>query len=125
MKGKSFLLYLISLLILFMLPQDASADIFDELADRGEVVGSGLRGVGFIIAGFALIAFSIAAIFNKISWKTLSYIMISTAVLSAMTLVIDTMRGGDASWIGDVPSQSGSGNAEGSYGEIERIRVRK
>lgn len=123
MKSKPFFLCLVLLFSLSLFPKEAFADIFDELAGKGENIGSGLKSVGYIIAGFGLIAFSVAAIFNKINWKTLAYIMVSTAILSAIPLVIGTMKGEDSSWIGDVPPQGGSGNAEGDYGGIENNPV--
>ena len=37
-----------------------------------------------MVAGIGLLAFAVAAIFNKISWKTLAYIMMSTFILSLL-----------------------------------------
>ena len=72
----------------------ASADIFSELADRADIIGGGLTSVGFVIAALGLIFFTFMAIFNKISWKTLAYIMFSCFILGAMTMVINYARGG-------------------------------
>lgn len=71
-------------------------DIFGQLASKAEDVGLGLRDAGFIIAGLALIVFSFMAIFNKISWKTLAYIMMSTFILTAMVAVINYVSDGKA-----------------------------
>ncbi len=62
--------------------------IFSKLADRAKAIGLGLRGAGFMIAGFGLIVFAFMAIFNKISWKSLAYIMLSCFILSVMFGVI-------------------------------------
>ncbi len=85
------LFILLSLMIVGITP-DAFAgeenEIFDQLAARAAGVGVGLRNSGYMIAGFGLIFFSFMAIFNKISWKTLAYIMLSCFILSVMFGVI-------------------------------------
>ena len=85
------LFMLLSLMIVGITP-DAFAgeenEIFDQLAARAAGVGVGLRNSGYIIAGFGLIVFSFMAIFNKISWKTLAYIMLSCFILSVMFWVV-------------------------------------
>lgn len=70
--------------------------IFDNLADKAGTIGKGLRDSGFLIAGFGLIVFSFMAIFNKISWKMLAYIMFSTFVLSTMIGVISYISDGQS-----------------------------
>ncbi len=62
---------------------DATSDVFGRLGALGGNVGTGLARLGYLIAGLGLIAFTVAAIFNKISWKTLAYIMLSTFILTA------------------------------------------
>lgn len=85
-------LFLLVLFSLSCFASDAFAgagdEIFDTLAGKAELIGSGLGQTGFVIAGFGLAVFSFMALFNKISWKTLAYIMFSTFVLSIMTLII-------------------------------------
>ena len=70
----------------------SASEVFDKLAGKANTIGGGLRRVGFAIAGLGLIVFSFMAIFNKISWKNLAYIMMSCFVLSAMALVIKFAR---------------------------------
>src|SRR5574344_618490 len=65
------------------------ADIFDEITLRAKNLGFGLKQSGYLIAGLGLIAFSVAAIFNKISWKTLAYIMVSCFLLTFLTAVVE------------------------------------
>jgi len=52
-----------------------------------------LRSIVYVIAGFGLIMFSFLAIFNKISWKHLSYIMISLSLLAVMMPFINYFSG--------------------------------
>ena len=96
MKRISFVL-LYGFLFLIFIAADATAGnvdpIFTALADRASNVGSGLRNVGIIIAGFGLVVFSFMAIFNKISWKTLAYIMMSTFILSVTGLIVSYISG--------------------------------
>lgn len=69
---------------------DASgSNIFKTIAVRMMVVVRDLRMLAYIIAGFGMIAFTFAAIFNKISWKHFSNIMISLFILSMMTPLIE------------------------------------
>ena len=87
---KRSLIFLLGLFLIIALTTPAfaaggSADpIFQKLAEKAGVVGRGLRDTGFIIAGLGLIVFTFAAIFNKLSWKHLAYIMFSTFLLSVM-----------------------------------------
>lgn len=69
-----------------------AADVFDELALRAGNLGNNLQKVGYIIAGLALIAFAVAAMFNKISWKTFTYIALSTFFLTSMTAAITWVK---------------------------------
>lgn len=67
----------------------ADDEIWTKLADKASLIGGGLQRSGFIIAGLGLIVFSFMAIFNKISWKNLAYIMVSCFVLTAMVALIN------------------------------------
>ena len=64
------------------------ASIFSSIADKADNVAGGLKNAGYIIAGLGLIGFAVAAMFNKISWKTLAYIMMSTFFLTLITAII-------------------------------------
>lgn len=93
-------------------------DVFDELALRAGNLGNNLQKVGYIIAGLALIAFAVAAMFNKISWKTFAYIAMSTFFLTAMTAAISWVRAkpGEVAVIG---SFSTSGTTEVVSGVLD------
>ena len=84
----------------------ADGDIFDKLAMKAGFVGSGLRKSGFIIAGLGMIMFTFMAIFNKLQWKHLAYIMFSTALLTAMLGFISYFKAGGST----VAETSGSLN---------------
>jgi hypothetical protein len=86
------LLLLVILFVCFVFA-DASADVFGDIAGKAGKVAYGLQKSGQIIAGLGLIGFSVAALFNKISWKTLAYIMVSTFIL---TLMIDVIAWAEA-----------------------------
>jgi len=81
--------------------EGGDADIWGTLAEKAQTVGEGLADAGYMIAGLGLVVFSFMAIFNKIKWSTLAYIMTSVFVLSAMTFVIRSVqKDGDFDWIG-------------------------
>ena len=69
--------------------QSSGDEIWTKLAKKAAKIGHGLQHSGFIIGGMGLIFFSFMAIFNKISWKNLAYIMLSCFVLSAMVALIN------------------------------------
>ena len=82
-----------------------SGNIFQQLACRAGIIGSGLKTVGYMIAGFGLIVFSFAAIFGKVKWPLFATIMFSCFLLSATVFVVNMMtKNGDASWIGGIKS---------------------
>ncbi|MBQ8481878.1 MAG: hypothetical protein IJ532_05040 [Alphaproteobacteria bacterium] len=70
--------------------------IWTKLAGKASTIGVGLQKSGFIIGGIGLIFFSFMAIFNKISWKNLAYIMLSCFVLSAMVALVNYFSAKDA-----------------------------
>lgn len=82
----------IAVSFLFIGDAYAAGDVFDELALRAGNLGNNLQKVGYIIAGLALIAFAVAAMFNKISWKTFAYIAMSTFFLTFMTAAITWVK---------------------------------
>lgn len=77
------LLFTILILSLIFIPE-AQADVFTQLKGLADRTGKGFIDVGYMVAGIGLLAFAVAAIFNKISWKTLAYIMMSTFILSLL-----------------------------------------
>ena len=80
-----------------------SGNIFQQLACRAGVIGSGLKTVGYMIAGFGLIVFSFAAIFGKVKWPLFATIMFSCFLLSATVFVVNMMTDkGDSGWIGGI-----------------------
>lgn len=81
----------------------AGDEIWTKLANKASSIGLGLRQSGFIIGGLGLIFFSFMAIFNKISWKNLAYIMLSCFVLSFMFALIR--------WFADANSNPAMNNA--------------
>lgn len=105
----------------------SASSVFSGLSTSASKIGKGLRDVGFIIAGFGLIVFSFMAIFNKISWKTLAYIMMSTFILSSMVGIISYFSGGSSSVkFGDVKSVSlGFGDTYGDSMDTTRAVVDK
>ena len=116
------LLFFALVLTLFCSPNAyaAAGDVFDKLSNLGGTFGVGLARSGYLIAGIALIGFSVAAIFNKISWKTLAYIMMSTFIITLLlkgaihdylrvsgdTGVVTNGVGGNATPPGDAQSNS-------------------
>ena len=78
--------------------------IFKQLACRAGFIGNGLRKVAYIIAGFALIVFSFAAIFGKVKWPVFCTIMFCCFLLSVMVFVVNTMtdKKDSAAWIGGI-----------------------
>lgn len=96
----------------------AFADIFDELGTRAQFIGEGLTSVGFVIAAIGLIVFTFMAIFNKLSWKSLAYIMMGCFFLSFMSAIIEFVReGGDKSLNVSTSSASGSESEAGKAGQ--------
>ena len=123
MKNKVFYLLLLFVGII-LTPNNAYADIWDSLSGKADEIGKGLSNIGYIIAGFGLIAFSVAAIFNKISWKTLAYIMISCFILGITTMVVGEITG-ESEFIGYLDySSSASANVE-TPGDAQSVSVKK
>ena len=92
-----------------------SGDVFSKLSSLGTSLGTGLAKSGYYIAGLGLIAFSVAAIFNKISWKTLAYIMMSTFILTLLLsgVIYDALQvNGSFKALGGVKFNGVSGSAE-------------
>lgn len=98
MIKKYNILFFMILVLLFASIPEAHADVFDRLKDLGNAMGTGLAKFGYMVAGLGLLAFSVAAIFNKVSWKTLAYIMMSTFIITLLLkgYIHDYLRvGGD------------------------------
>jgi len=75
---------------------EASGDIFTILQKKLYDTLVDLRKIVYVIAGFGLVVFSVAAIFNKISYKHLGYIMIGLSLLSLMFPFLEYFSGYDA-----------------------------
>ncbi len=111
MKKYSIISFVFVAFSLLFIGDAYAADVFDELALRAGNLGNNLQKVGYIIAGLALIAFAVAAMFNKISWKTFAYIAMSTFFLTSMTAAITWVKAkpGD---IANISEYSTSGTTE-------------
>ena len=90
------ILFVMAILMALFVPIDAFAasnNIFDVIQAKMLSTAKDIRRIVYVIAGFGLIMFSVLAIFNKISFKHLSYIMISLSLLAMMTPFINYFSG--------------------------------
>lgn len=86
---------LLSLLVVVIMPSIsfAAGDVFDIIQAKMVNTVRDVRKIVYVIAGFGLVMFSVLAIFNKISFKHLAYIMISLSLLALMTPFINYFGG--------------------------------
>ena len=71
----------------------AGGDIFTIISNKMITTIQDVRKIVYVIAGFGLIMFAVLAVFNKISFKHLSYIMIGLSLLSVMMPFINYFSG--------------------------------
>lgn len=64
---------------------EAKDNVFKYIACKAMTTLADVRVIVYTLAGFGLIAFAFAAIFNKISWKHLANLCIALFILSMMT----------------------------------------
>lgn len=94
--GKISVLVLLMLLVMPSLVHAEVAtekNIFAIIQNKMITTVLDVRKIVYIIAGFGLIMFSVLAIFNKISFKHLGYIMISLSLLALITPFIEYFTG--------------------------------
>lgn len=94
LNSLTFMAVLLFAAVVF-LPADAWAanDIFTTISQKMISTVKDIRQIVYIIAGFGLIMFAVLAVFNKISFKHLAYIMISLSLLAVMTPFINYFSG--------------------------------
>ncbi len=86
------ILFVVAMLV--FLPSLAfAADVFDTISSKMITTVKDVRRIAYVIAGFGLVMFTVLAIFNKISFKHLSYIMISLTILALMMPFIEYFSG--------------------------------
>ncbi len=102
----------------------ADSDIFVQLADKATTIGLGLRNSGYMIAGMGLVVFSVMAIFNKISWKNLAYIMLSCFLLSIMFAAVNYVAEGGKN-IPELQYDSSGSEAGSVPGDATKVPVTK
>lgn len=101
----------------------SGGNIFDQLGCRAGVIGRGLQSTGYIIAGFGLLAFSLAALFGKVKWNVFVTIMFSCFVLSMMVFVINTFTSqGNSAWIAGI-QKTDLGNNASVPGDTDKVKV--
>lgn len=83
-KKYNIFFFMVFVLFFASISEAHADDVFDKLKGLGDAMGTGLAKFGYMVAGLGLLAFSVAAIFNKVSWKTLAYIMMSTFIITLL-----------------------------------------
>ncbi len=73
----------------------ADSEIFDTIQGKLYSTLVDLRQIVYVISGFGLVVFAVAAIFNKISYKHLGYIMIGLSLLALMFPFLEYFSGDD------------------------------
>ena len=71
----------------------AEGNIFTITSNKMITTLQDVRKIVYVIAGFGLIMFAVLAIFNKISFKHLAYIMIGLSLLAVMMPFINYFSG--------------------------------
>lgn len=119
-KKYNIFFFMVFVLFFASISEAYADDVFDKLKGLGDAMGTGLAKFGYMVAGLGLLAFSVAAIFNKVSWKTLAYIMMSTFIITLLlkgyihdylrvggdTGVVTNGVGGNATPAGDAQSNN-------------------
>ena len=90
-----FLMTLFCLLVVSFEAFAQEAEIFDTLQYKLYTTLKDLREIVYVVSGFGLVMFSVAAIFNKISYKHLGYIMVGLSLLSLMFPFLEYFSGDD------------------------------
>ena len=98
----------------------SAGEVFSKLANKAGVIGGGLRQSAFAIAGIGLLVFSFMAIFNKISWKNLAYIMMSCFILGIMAMIINYIGEGG----GTPPNLSFDSGGAAIQGDTKSVEVK-
>lgn len=89
MKTKNNIIVdMLCVIALVFISGDASAAVFQELADKTKVFAGELRFLAYAISGFGIIMFTFLAICGKINFKHLGYIIISLFFLSGTASLI-------------------------------------
>lgn len=115
----------------------AEGNIFTIISNKMITTLQDVRKIVYVIAGFGLIMFAVLAIFNKISFKHLAYIMIGLSLLAVMMPFINYfsganlqddeysygnfISGGDASIVGSDVSNTEICQGQDCPGRIESI----
>ena len=90
------LFFIATLTMLCFMPETswaATGSIFDIISSKMIETVKDVRAIVYIVAGFGLIMFAVLAIFNKISFKHLSYICIGLFLLAVMMPFINYFSG--------------------------------
>lgn len=104
----------------------ADSAVFSKLKTTAGEIGSGLKQVGYAAAGLGLIALTFGAIFGKVNWKTLGYIMLSCFILTMMTAVIGKMKGNEDYRQAHQEFQSGRSRGNASVpGNTDQVTIRR
>ena len=119
MKRYSKFLFLTLLAGVVMFPESSFAadNIFQIISNKMISTIIDVRRIVYVIAGFGLIMFTTLAIFNKISFKHLAYIMIGLSLLAVMMPFINYFSGADLT-----DSQFSYGNFIGSDSSSAAIK---
>ena len=82
----------------------ADGDLFSDAVKRLGYVFKNVRTIVYVLGGFALIGFAVAAIFGKLEWKKVAILAVGLALLVAAGEVVkyavdaDSQGGSTPSW---------------------------
>ena len=80
----------------------AQSDIFDSAANKLGDLFKNVRQIVFILGGFALVGFAIAAIFGKLEWKKVAILAIGLALLAVASQVVNYAIDSESGGVTDV-----------------------
>ena len=93
------LIFGLTVLAFSLMPDFAWADdpnVFDTIEGKLYQTLKDVREIVYVVAGFGLIMFAVLAIFNKISFKHLGYIMIGLSLLALLFPFLEYFSGSDS-----------------------------
>ena len=72
---------------------EATKPLFNDLAEHGGRIFSGMREIIYAVSGIGIIAIVIGSIFGNINWKWLTAIIIGLFVIACTAAIINYMVG--------------------------------